>query len=315
MKRGRSTPEHAGIYLDSHVEPWKRIVDFAHSQGQKIIIQMGHAGWKAGAVAPWLARGSMAISKNGGWPSQLQGPSAVAFASSFPVPNEMTLEDIQEYKDAYVAATRRAIKAGFDGIELHAAHGYQLHSFCSPVSNKRTDKYGGSFENRTRLLVEVADLVRGELPDDKVLFARITGTDWLDFEESPCPESWTLNDAIKLAHLLADHGVDLLDVSSGGISPHQRIGTDEDYQANLSIAIKKAVGDKIKVTAVGRITTGKQANRYIESGLDAVFIGRQFLKNPGTVWAFADELQTPIKMASQIEWGFARRDNNGTASS
>lgn len=290
-------------------------MDFAHSQGQKIIIQIGHAGWKAGTVAPWLARGKMAIEKNGGWPAHLQAPSAVAFAPDFPVPKELTLDEIAELKEAYRAAARRAMKAGFDGIELHAAHGYLMHTFYSPVSNKRTDKYGGSFANRTRLLLEVAGIVRAEIPDDKVLFARITGTDWLDYEDSPCPESWTLNDAIKLGHLLADRGVDLLDVSSGGISPHQRIGTDEDYQANLSIAIKKAVGDKIKVTAVGRITSGRQANRYIEQGLDAVFIGRTFQKNPGTVWAFADELQTSIKMANQIEWGFARRDNNGTNSS
>lgn len=315
LKRGRSTPEHAGIYKDSHIEPWRRVVNFAHSQGQQIIIQMGHAGWKAGTVAPWLARGQMAISKNGGWPAHLQAPSAIEFAPGFPVPNEMSLQDIEELKMAYATAVKRAMKAGFDGIELHAAHGYLMHSFYSPVSNKRTDQYGGSFENRTRLLLEVVDIVRRELPDNKVLFVRITGTDWLDYEGSPCPESWTLDDAIKLAHILTAHDVDLLDVSSGGISPHQRIGTDEDYQANLSLAIKRSVGDKIKVTAVGRITSGKQANRYIEAGLDAVFIGRLFQKNPGTVWAFAEELQTPIKMANQIEWGFASRDNNGTNSS
>ncbi|KAF2094642.1 FMN-linked oxidoreductase [Rhizodiscina lignyota] len=314
MARGRSTPQHSGIYKDSHVEPWKRVVDFAHSQGQHIIIQMGHAGWKSSTVAPWLDRANIAIEKNGGWPTQIQGPSAIAYAKHFPVPNEMTLEDIEEFKAAYAAAAKRAMKAGFDGIELHAAHGYLMHSFYSPVSNKRTDKYGGSFENRTRLILEVAEIVRRELPEDKVLFARITGTDWLDYEGSPEPESWTLNDAIKLGHLLADRGVDLLDVSSGGISPHQRISRDEDYQADLSLAIKKSVGDKIKVTAVGRITSGKQANRYIEAGLDAVFVGRLFQKNPGLVWQFAEELNTPIKLANQIEWGFARRDNNGTTS-
>ena len=310
---GRSTPEHAGIYKDSHIEPWKRVVDFAHSQGQKIMIQMGHSGWKAGMVAPWLARGQIAISKNGGWPTQFQAPSAVPFAKHFPVPKAMTKQDIEELKGAFVAAARRALQAGFDGIELHAAHGYIMHSSYSPVSNKRTDEYGGSFENRTRLLLEVVDLLRGELPDTHPLFVRITGTDWLDYEGSPCPESWTLDDAVRLAPLLADHGVDLLDVSSGGISPFQRIADDDDYQANLSLAIKKAVGDKIKVTAVGRITSGKQANRYIEAGLDAVFVGRLFQKNPGLVWAFAEELNTPIKMANQIEWGFAHRINNAPA--
>jgi 2,4-dienoyl-CoA reductase-like NADH-dependent reductase (Old Yellow Enzyme family) len=311
--QGRSTPQHSGIYKDTHIAPWKRVVDFAHSQGQKIMIQIGHAGWKASTVAPWLARGAMAIEKNGGWPMQLQAPSAIAYAPNWPVPNAMTTQDIEELKRGFAAATRRAMEADFDAIELHAAHGYLMHSFYSPVSNKRTDEYGGSFENRTRLLVEVVDEVRAMLPEDKPLCVRITGTDWLDYEGSPEPESWTVNDAAKLAHVLADHGVDLLDISSGGISPHQRIGRDEDYQANLSLAIKKSVGDKVKVTAVGRITSGKQANRYIESGLDAVFVGRAFQKNPGTVWAFADELNTPIKMANQIEWGFANRDNNGTS--
>ena len=311
--QGRSTPQHSGIYKDTHIAPWKRVVDFAHSQGQKIMIQIGHAGWKASTVAPWLARGAVAIEKNGGWPMRLQAPSAIAYAPNWPVPTAMTKDDIEELKRGFAAAARRAMEAGFDAVELHAAHGYLMHSFYSPVSNKRTDEYGGSFENRIRLLVEVVDEVRAVLSEDKPLCVRITGTDWLDYEGSPELESWTVNDAAKLAHVLADHGVDLLDVSSGGISPHQRIGRDEDYQANLSLAIKKSVGDKVKVTAVGRITSGKQANRYIESGLDAVFVGRAFQKNPGTVWAFADELNTPIKIANQIEWGFASRDNNGTS--
>jgi len=303
IAQGRSTPQHSGIYKDSHIEPWKRVVDFAHSQGQKIIIQIGHAGSKASTVAPWLARSETALEKNGGWPSKLQAPSAIAYSPDFPIPNEMTLADIEELKLAFAAAARRSLAAGFDGIEMHAAHGYLMHSFYSPVSNKRTDNYGGSFENRTRLLLETVDIVRKELPDTHPLCVRITGTDWLDYEGSPHPESWTLEDAIRLSHLLADHGVDLLDISSGGISPYQRIGRDEDYQANLSLAIKKAVGNKIKVTAVGRINSGKQANRYIEAGLDAVFIGRGFQRNPGLVLQFAEELNTPIKMANQIEWG------------
>lgn len=308
MPVGRSTPQHSGLWKDSQIAPWKRVVDFAHSQGQNIMIQLGHAGRKASTVAPWLAASEPAIEKNGGWPTKLQAPSAIAYDSHYPVPNAMTLQEIAELKANFGAAARRAMKAGFDAIEIHAAHGYLLHEFYSPVSNRRTDEYGGSFENRTRLLLEVAETVRKELPDDKALCVRITATDWLDYEGSPYSESWTLNDSIKLAHLLADRGVDLLDVSSGGNSPFQKISRTEDYQADLSFAIKKSVGDRMKVTAVGRITNAKQANRYIESGLDAVFIGRYFQKNPGLVWAFAEELGTRVKIANQIEWGFYGRN-------
>ena len=273
------------------------------------MIQFGHAGRKASTVAPWLAASEPALERNGGWPTQIQAPSPIAYDKHFPVPNEMTKDDISQLKAAYAAATRRALEAGFDAVEIHAAHGYLMHEFYSPVSNRRSDEYGGSFENRTRLLLEVVDVIRKELPKETPLFCRISATDWLDYEGSPFTESWTLDQSIRLAHLLAEHGVDLLDVSSGGISPAQKIGRNEDYQADLSFAIKQSVGDKMKVTAVGRIRNGRQANRYIENGIDAVFVGRYFQKNPGLVWAFADELGTPIKMASQIEWGFTGRNS------
>lgn len=200
LPQGRSTPERSGLWLDSHVEPWKRVMDFAHSQGQEIVIQFGHAGRKASTVAPWLAASEMAIEKNGVWPTKLQGPSPIAYSDRSPTPNEMTKNDLETLKYAYGAATKRAIKADFDAVEIHGAHGYLMHTFYSPVSNKRMDEYGGSFKNRICLLTEVTDLIRKELPDNKSLFVRINGTDWLDYEGSPIPGSWTLDDSIKLAH-------------------------------------------------------------------------------------------------------------------
>lgn len=308
LPEGRITPEDSGLWEDAQIEPLKRIVNFAHSQGQKIAIQLAHAGRKASTVAPWLSMGDTAVLEVNGWPDNVMAPSAIPFSDSFPHPKELTDNGIQEVKQAFVNAAQRAVKAGFDVVEIHNAHGYLLHEFLSPISNKRTDRYGGSFENRTRLTLEVVEAVRATIPNDMPLFLRLSASEWVEEQKDEFPESWTVEDSAKLASLLAERGVDLLDVSSGGNSRKQKIKGGPGYQAPLAKHIKEVVGDKLHVTAVGSITSGSQANEFIEEGgLDAVFVGRYFQREPGLVWAFARELDVDIKVANQIEWGFAGR--------
>jgi 2,4-dienoyl-CoA reductase-like NADH-dependent reductase (Old Yellow Enzyme family) len=218
----------------------------------------------------------------------------------------MTLADIDEFKNAWVAAVKRAITAGFDVIEIHNAHGYLLHNFVSPASNRRTDHYGGSFENRIRLTLEIVMLTRQTIPDSMPLFLRISATDWLE-HEGYIGESWTVEDSVKLAPLLAARGVDLIDVSSGGNHPLQKIKAGPGYQAPFALRIKTAVGSSTAVGAVGMITSGQQANMLLEEGLDLAIVGRMFQKTPDLVWAWAEELGVQINVANQIRWGFAGR--------
>ncbi|CAG8951153.1 hypothetical protein HYFRA_00007899 [Hymenoscyphus fraxineus] len=315
---GRITPEDSGIWLDSHVDaPFglKSIVDFAHSQNQKIGIQIGHAGRKASTVAPWLHSGTKATGDVGGWEDNVWAPSEVPYNEHFPVPKALSLEGIEELKRAWGEGVKRAVRAGFDVIEIHSAHGYLLGEFLSPVSNKRTDRYGGSFENRVRLTLELVELTRKEMPEGMPLFLRISATDWLE-DVLGKGESWTNEDTIRLAPLLAERGVDLLDVSSGGNSPQQKIKSGPGYQAPFSKEIKKAVGDTLLVGTVGSITSGKQAEALLtgkgedsrgETELDVAVVGRMFQKNPGLVWAFAEELGVQVNVANQIRWGFGGR--------
>lgn len=301
---GRITPEDVGLWKDSQIAPLKRVVDFAHSQNQKIMIQLAHAGRKASTVAPWLSSGDVAGKDLNGWPDDVYAPSAIPWNEKHAQPKEMSLQDIQAFKDAFVASVKRALTAGFDAIEIHNAHGYLLHSFLSPAANTRKDQYGGSFENRTRLTLEVVDLVRAAIPKDMPLFLRISATDWL---EEAGIEGWTSDDTVRLAPLLADKGVDVLDVSTGGNHPKQHPHVRPAYQAPFAFNVKKAVGDRLLVTSVGSITEGKQANDLLNEGLDAVFVGRMFQKNPGLVFAWADELGQEVNMPNQIRWGFSKR--------
>ena len=187
----------------------------------------------------------------------------------------------------------------------HTLSGYLLHSFLSPASNKRTDSYGGSFENRTRLTREIVELTRAQIPSSMPLFLRISATDWL--EEENDMESWKVEDTVKLAEILADMGVDLLDGSSGGLHPKQRVKSGPGYQAPFAKAVKEKVGDKLAVGTVGTITSGKQAQQLLEEGLDLAIVGRMFQKNPGLVWTFAEELGVQVNVANQIRWGFGGR--------
>ncbi|KAF2719217.1 NADH:flavin oxidoreductase/NADH oxidase [Polychaeton citri CBS 116435] len=312
---GRITPEDVGLWKDSQIEPLKKTVEFAHSQNQKIMIQLAHAGRKATTVAPWLSSGAVASEELNGWPDNVVAPSAIPWNENFATPKALTLEQIEELKQAWAAAIRRAIAAGFDAIEIHSAHGYLLHEFLSPVSNKRTDKYGGSFENRTRLTLEIAELARSIIPKDMPLFLRISATDWLqEADKSVIPESWTAEDTVRLAPLLAQAGVDLLDVSSGGNHPLQHPHVGPAYQADFAAKVKEVVGNKMAVSAVGSIETGSLANEFLEKkGLDAVFVGRGFQKNPGLVWTWAEELGVQLNMANQIRWGFGGRGKSAGA--
>ncbi|KAK6202079.1 NADH-dependent flavin oxidoreductase [Pestalotiopsis sp. IQ-011] len=313
---GRITPEDLGLWEDGQIEPLKRITTFAHGQNQKIAIQLAHAGRKASCVAPWLSANAVATKEVGGWPDEIVAPSAIAQDTVNPVPKALTLEDIEKLKQDWVEAAKRAVKAGFDVIEIHSAHGYLLHSFLSPVSNKRTDKYGGSFENRTRLVTEIAEGIRAVIPKEMPLFVRISATDWFEFDPSSkeeFPETWTVAQSAELSSILADKGVDLIDVSSGGVHAKSAtaIKSGPAYQAPFSRDIKKIVGDKILVSAVGGIKTGKLAEEVLQSGVDVVMAGRWMQKNPGLVYQFADELEVDVKMAQQIGWGFGGRGNKG----
>ncbi|CAG7991991.1 unnamed protein product [Penicillium salamii] len=322
QRLGRITPQDLGLYEDAQIEPLKRITEFAHSQSQKIAIQLAHAGRKASAVAPWLSLNAMAAKEVGGW-DELVAPSAIPFEEGVnTVPKALTLEDIEVLIKDFAEAAKRAAKANFDAIEIHSAHGYLLHQFLSPVSNKRTDRYGGSFENRIRLLLEISDAIRASIPQTMPLLVRISATDWFEFTEDDelkkeFPESWTVAESVQLAPLLAEHGVDLVDVSSGGIHPKSAIAIRPGpaYQVHLAQEIKKAVGDKLLITAVGGIKTGPLAEEVVQSGIDAVQAGRWFQQNPGLVRAFANELGVKVRMATQIDWSFEGRGKGSSKSS
>lgn len=313
QKIGRITPQDLGLYEDGQIEPLRRITEFAHSQSQKIAIQLAHAGRKASAVAPWLSVNAMAVKEVGGWPDEIVGPSAIAHEEGVnAVPRALSEAEVEELVKDFAGAAKRAVRAGFDAIEVHAAHGYLLHQFLSPVSNHRTDRYGGSFENRIRLLLEVCDAIRGVIPDTMPLLVRISATDWFEFDEGlkkEFPESWTVEQSVRLAPILADHGVDLVDVSSGGIHSKSAIAirSGPAYQVHLGHEVKEAVGARLLVTAVGGIKTGKLAEEVVQSGIDAVLAGRWFQQNPGLVRAFANELGVKVRMATQIDWSFEGR--------
>ncbi|KAJ5090038.1 hypothetical protein N7532_008722 [Penicillium argentinense] len=305
---GRITPQDHGLWKDSQIEPLRRVIEFVHSQNQIIGVQMAHAGRKASTVAPWLSMADMATEAVGGWPENVKGPSNIPFHDKFPTPQALTKAEIEQFKKDWVDALKRAVKAGADFVEIHNAHGYLLMSFLSPATNKRADEYGGSFENRTRLTMEVAKLTRETVPKDMPVFLRVSATDWLE-ESMPDEPSWRVEDTVRLAKALADSGnVDVLDISSGGNHQKQHIHAKAAFQAPFAIEVKKAVGDKLKVGTVGMIDSAKLADSLVDNNdLDFVLVGRGFQKNPGLVWTWAEELDVEISMANQIRWGFSSR--------
>ena len=272
---GRISPQDLGLWKDEHIAPLARITAFLHTQGARAGIQLAHAGRKASTYRPWSGEGVLAP-EAGGW-SNVLAPSPIQFAANYPQPHELDRAGIAAIASAFRAAAVRAIKAGFDVIEIHAAHGYLIHEFLSPISNHRGDEYGGSFENRARLLLEVVDSIREVWPRERPLFVRISATDWV---EDKGPEySWDLPQSIRLAALLREHGVDLIDVSSGGNIAGVSIPTGPGYQTPFAEAIRKEFG--ILTGAVGQITDPAQAAQIIRTGqADLIFIAREFLRDP-----------------------------------
>jgi 2,4-dienoyl-CoA reductase-like NADH-dependent reductase (Old Yellow Enzyme family) len=240
----------------------------------------------------------------GGWPDRIVGPSPIQWNSSYPTPNELSKEGIKEIVDAFGKSAKLAVGAGVDSLEIHAAHGYLLNSFLSGAINKRTDEYGGSFENRTRMLFETIASIRKNISESVPLFVRVSGSDWLD--KSKFPDAWDVEDTIRLAKMLYASGVDLLDVSAGGNHPEQVIAMFSETQIKMAAEVRKALheegGDaaKLLVSAVGQIKDGKSAEAILQSGgADIITCGRAFLEDPGFVLHCAEELGVPIKWPNQ----------------
>ena len=288
---GRISVGCPGIYNDAQVAAWSPIVDFAHSMGTKIGIQLAHAGRKAGTTNPGSDH-FMATPDEGGW--EAVAPSAIAF-EGYPTPRALTTAEIHQLVREFGSAAKRAIKAGFDLVEIHAAHGYLLHEFYSPLSNHRTDEYGGDFAGRTRFLKEVVTEVRTAIGESVPLFVRISASDWIE-------GGWTIQDSVQLSNELVELGVDLIDVSSGGNVHNAKIAVGPGYQVAFSEAIKS--GSRVKTSAVGMITDPVQANTIIESGqADAVMLAREMLRNPRWPLHAAHVLGAEIKWPVQLARG------------
>ncbi|SEJ68354.1 NADH:flavin oxidoreductase/NADH oxidase [Demequina mangrovi] len=276
---GRISPWDTGIWDDAQRDAWARIVRFLHSQGALAAIQLAHAGRKASTYREWSGSGTVPAS-DGGWTTV--APSAIAF-EGYEQPVALDEDGIAAVIEAFGEAARRSLEAGFDVLEVHAAHGYLLHQFLSPVSNSREDRWGGSLVGRARLLLHVVRKVRAVAGDDVPVFVRVSATDWLE------PEGWTLEDTVTVAQWLREAGADLVDTSTGGLVPGAVIPVAPGYQVPHATAIKERSG--IAATAVGQIVDAAQAERIVASGqADAVFVGREFMRDPHLPLRAAHEL-------------------------
>ena len=268
---GRISPYDLGIWNDAQAEAFRRITSFLKDQGTVPGIQLAHAGRKASTDRTWKGGGPVGPEAHG-W--QPVAPSAVPFSEGHPVPDELSVAEIAEVVGQFADAARRALDAGFEVAEVHGAHGYLIGQFLSPHSNRRTDAYGGSYENRIRFALEVVDAVRAVWPEDKPLFFRISATDWLEGEAG-----WTAEETVRFAARLSEHGVDLLDVSTGGNASGVRIPTGPGYQVPFAARVKSET--RLPVAAVGLITETAQAEKILANGeADAVLLGRELLRNP-----------------------------------
>lgn len=292
LPEGRITPGDMGIWGDQHVEPLARIARFVHSQGAVAGIQLAHAGRKASCDAPWKG-GAVLAPETGGW--QVVGPSAIPFNDGDPLPKALDEAGIDAVVAAFEAAARRALAAGFRVIEIHAAHGYLLHEFLSPLSNQRTDQYGGSLDNRMRLALRVAERVRRLVPDELPVFVRISATDWAE-------GGWDADQSVVLARQLKSLGVDLIDVSSGALTPKARIPVGKGYQVPFARKIRQEAG--IMTGAVGMITEAGHANEIVTAGdADLVFLARELLREP--YWALKAEQELGAEPSWPTPYGYA----------
>ncbi|MGB7848778.1 MAG: NADH:flavin oxidoreductase/NADH oxidase [Candidatus Acidiferrum sp.] len=287
---GRISPADTGLYLDSHVEAWRPIVEFIREQGAAAGIQLAHAGRKASTAVPWLGGAPLSINA-GGW--EPLAPSAIPFDTGYNLPKELSAGEIDQIVADFATAARRALRAGFQVAEIHAAHGYLLQEFCSLLSNHRADEYGGSFENRIRLLLRVTKAVREIWPEQQPLFVRISATDWKE-------DGWEIQQSVELCRRLKGLGVDLVDVSSGGIVPGLRIPVGPGYQVGFAATIRRE--SSIATGCVGMITDPAQAETIIATGqADIVLLAREMLRDPYWPRHAAQALGVKIKPPVQYE--------------
>jgi 2,4-dienoyl-CoA reductase-like NADH-dependent reductase (Old Yellow Enzyme family) len=285
--RGRIAPQDLGIYRDEHIEFLSRITSFIKEQESIPGIQLAHAGRKASTYRPWSGRGELAP-EDGRW--QTIGPSAQRFSETYPLPHELSVEEIRQVVTSFQQAARRALQAGFEVIELHGAHGYLIHEFLSPLSNQRTDAYGGSLAKRMRFLLEVVDAIREVWPEHLPLFVRLSAIDWVE-------GGVTIQDTVKVAQELKKHGVDLVDTSSGG-NAQAHIPLKPGYQVPFAEQIRREAG--IPTAAVGLITDPQQANAIVQNGqADLVALARELLRNPHWPLAAAHALHQEIAWRPQ----------------
>jgi len=289
VPKGRISLDCPGIWDDEHAEAFRPIVSFSHSMGVPIAMQLAHAGRKGSTMSPWDDHVIASI-EEGGW--ETEAPSALSYGN-FPVPHELTKAEIASLTQSFVDAGLRSLDVGFDVLELHAAHGYLFHQFMSPLSNQRTDEYGGSFEGRIRFLLETARALRSAISDSVPLFVRISATDWVE-------GGWSLEESVQLSAELKKAGVDLIDVSTGGLVDYAKIPVGPGYQVPFAETIKREVG--ILTSAVGLIVEPQQAQEIVVSGkADAVMLARAMLRNPHwPMWA-AEELGVRIPWQPQFE--------------
>ncbi len=290
---GRITPGDLGIWKDEQIEPLERIAKFVHRQGAVAGIQLAHAGRKASCDLPWKGGAGLKTREQGGW--TVVAPSAIPFGEESPVPVALDESGIDGIVDAFEAGARRALSAGFKLLEIHAAHGYLLHEFLSPISNHRNDQYGGSLENRMRLLLRVAERLRSVMPEEMPLFVRISATDWVD-------GGWDIEEAVELAKRLKALGVDLIDVSSGGMVPYARVPMAKGYQVPFARRIRE--GADIRTGAVGLITEPHHADEIVTGGdANMVFIARELLREP--YWALKAQRALGEEATWPIQYWYA----------
>lgn len=285
---GRISPQDLGIWSEEHIPGLQRITAFLHSQGSAAGIQLAHAGRKASTLAPWFGDGAVPRDQ-GAW--EPVAPTARPFSDTYPVPRALTAPEIRDIVDAFEAAARRALDAEFDAVEIHAAHGYLIHEFLSPLINDRTDEYGGSFDGRARVCLEIADAVRRAWPDRLPVFVRISSTDWVE-------GGWDIEQSVELARRLRDRGIDLIDCSSGGAVTGVQIPVAPGYQVPFAERIRREAG--IATGAVGMIATPQQADAIVAAGqADCVVMARQFLRDPYFPMHAAQEMGVPFTWPRQ----------------
>lgn len=294
LPSGLNSVQDAGLWSDAHIAPVKRIVDFVHSQSKLAAIQLQHAGRKASICPPWLGLRTVP-EQFGGFPDGVLAPTPEAWNDNYATPKEMTEEQIWEVIEAFGAAAKRAVQAGCRIVAVHGAHGYLIHSFASQASNKRKDKWGGSFDNRIRFAVEIIRAIRRSVPAETLLFWKISAVDWL-----PPGEGWEIEDTLRFAPILASEGIDMLDVSSGGTDRRQQVEMGPQYQVRFAKAVKDLNIPGLYIGAVGWIRDGPTVADIITNGkADFVTIAREFLRDPNFVQRVALSVGTKIAWPDQ----------------